>query len=120
MKAGDVDVFPAVIVVVADGHAVSPAAKIQPGLRRHIGERAVMIVVIEARRMALAGLVVLDRRAVNQKDVHPAVVVVVERSRAAALGFNDVKLFPAAAVQVKVDASGAGNVNECRCRRYST
>jgi len=44
--------------------------------------------------MALSGFVVFDGRAVNQKNVHPAVVVVVERGGAAALGFHDVELSP--------------------------
>ena len=112
MEAGDVNVFPAVVVVVADGHAVSPTAKIQARLRRDIGKRAVMIVVIKARRMAFARAVVLDRRAINQKNVHPAVVVVVERGRATALGFDDVELLPAAASQVKINSSRARDVNE--------
>ncbi len=62
--------------------------------------------------MTLAGLVVLDRRAINQQDVHPAVIVIVERGGAAALRFDDVEFFLAAAVQVKVNARGPGDVNE--------
>jgi len=94
--AGDVDIFPAIVVIVADRDAVSPAAKIQPRFRGYIGKRAVVIVVIELRRMALAGFVIFDGRAVYKKDVEPAVVVVVECGSASALRFDDVQLFTAA------------------------
>src|ERR1039458_1184668 len=106
MEAGDVDVFPAVIIKVADGHAIAPSAKIQSGLCRHVGKGSIMIVVVKARRMAFAGAVVLNRGTIDQKDVHPAVIVIIERGRSTTLRFNDVELFPAAAVQVEVDASG--------------
>src|ERR1700730_8855162 len=71
-----------------------------------------MIVVIEARWMALARTVVRHRRTVDQQNVHPPVVVVVECGGATALGFNDVQLLLSAASQAKINSSGAGDVNE--------
>src|ERR1700675_1104253 len=73
-----------------------------------------MIIVIEPRRMALAGAVVRQRRTIDQQDVHPSVVVVVERGGASALGFNDVELLLSAASQAKVNSSGVRDVNEQR------
>ncbi len=98
VEAGDVDVFPAIVVVVADGHAVSPAAEIEAGFRGNVGERSVVVVVVELRGMAFAGLVILDRGAINKEDVHPSVVVVVEGGGASTLGFYDVEFFSAPAV----------------------
>ena len=114
MEAGNVDVFPAVVIVVADRHTVSPTAKIQARLRRDVGKRTVMVVVIKPRRMALARPVVFDGRAVNQKNIHPSVVVVVERGGATALGFHNVELLPAAASHVKINSSRPRHVNERR------
>src|SRR5207302_1856989 len=44
---GDVDVFPAVTVVVADAHTHAPSAMVQARLCRNIGEGAVAVIVIE-------------------------------------------------------------------------
>ncbi len=71
-----------------------------------------MIVVVKARRMAFAGFVIFDGRTIDQKDVHPSVVVVVEGGGASALGFDDVEFFFAAAVQVEIDSGGVGDVDE--------
>src|ERR1700674_3006138 len=77
-----------------------------------------MVVVIEPRRMAFVPAVVCQRRTIYQQNVHPSIVVVVERGGASALGFNDVEFFLAAASQAKVNSSGVRDVNEQRwiCR----
>ena len=56
-EVGDVDVGPAVVVVVADGYAEAPAVVGDAGLGRDVGEGAVVIVVEErgVRRGGLAG-----------------------------------------------------------------
>src|SRR5205085_7671955 len=64
------------------------------------------------RRMALVRAVILNRRAIDEQDVHPAIVVIVERRHAATLGFKDVEFFFTATGQVEIDACGASNVNE--------
>src|SRR5580700_5231247 len=73
-----------------------------------------MIVVIKARRMALAGPVVGQRRTIDQQDVHPSVVVVIESRSAAAHGFDDVELLQAAAGEVKINAGGARDIGKQR------
>ena len=62
--------------------------------------------------MALAGFYIFERGTVDQEDVHPAVVVVVEDGDAAAHGLHDIELLRAAAGEVEVDAGGAGYVGE--------
>ena len=78
-QAGDEQVGVAVVVVVGgdDAQVVAPAGHAR-GLG-HVGERAVAVVVVQA--VPVAGPVLLerlDRRAVDDVDVEPAVVVVVE------------------------------------------
>ena len=71
-----------------------------------------MIVAVELWRMTLAGFVIVDARAIDQKNVHPAIVVVVEGGDASALCLDDVELFLAAAVQLEIDSGGAGDIDE--------
>src|SRR5258708_9297476 len=110
----NIKVFPAIIVVVADGGAKSPTAMREPSLGGHIGKSAVVVIVIELARMALLCLQILQRGAVHQEDVHPPVVVVVKDCDSAAHGFHDVMFFRAAAGEVEIDAGGAGYV----CKRH--
>src|SRR5580700_4483483 len=44
---GDVDIFPAVVVVIPDADPLAPASCSQSGLRGHVGESSVVIVTIE-------------------------------------------------------------------------
>ena len=71
-----------------------------------------MIVVVELWGMALASLVVLDRRAIDEEDVHPAVIVVIECGGASALGFDDGEFLAASAKKMEVDAGGVRDINE--------
>src|SRR6266481_9424006 len=71
----------AVVVIVADSPSHSHHFDVESHFVRHVGERAVMIVVIKlGRRMLqnMAGPV----RAVHQKNVRPAVVVIVNKGHA--------------------------------------
>ena len=52
---GDVQVFPSIIVIIADANALAPAGGSQPGLRSHIGESSVVIVVVQVIRWRLIG-----------------------------------------------------------------
>jgi hypothetical protein len=71
-----------------------------------------MIVAIELRRMTFMGFVVCDSRAIDQKDIEPAVVIEVESGGTTALGFDNVQFFAAAAEQMEVNASGARDIDE--------
>src|SRR5580765_3911964 len=71
-----------------------------------------MLVSIKPRRMAFPPAVFLNSRTVYQQDVHPAIVVIVEGGRAAALGLEDVQLFFAAASEAKINARRTGDVHE--------
>ena len=112
IEIGDVEVFPAIVVVVADGHSEAPSAMPDARLGADVGESAVVIVVVKLAGMALAGAHVFQRGAVYQENVHPAVVVIVEDSHAAAHGFHDVALFSASTGEMEIDARGASDIRE--------
>ena len=57
----------AIVVIVAKRRARSPAIGVlQPRLRRYVGKRSIVIIVVKPRRMALAGAVILQRRSIDQ------------------------------------------------------
>src|SRR5271165_3064695 len=77
--ARDQDVGKAVVVVIAHGHAHAVHFDIEPGAAGYIGESAIAVVVIEAKRRA-AFLVAGPVGAVDQQNVLPAVAIVVQKS----------------------------------------
>src|SRR5262249_4135680 len=94
----DEQILPAIVVVVAGANALAPARMRDAGFHRHIGEGAVAIVLIQAadRRLARRPLR-FQASAVYQKDVQPAVVVVIEEGASAAGGFQQVFVLALAA-----------------------
>jgi hypothetical protein len=87
---GDVQLLETVIVVVTDADALAPAGMGQAGFFSDIGKRAVVVVVVEMIGRSLLYGGVFEFRAVDDEDVGPAVVVVVEDRDAGAGGFDDV------------------------------
>src|ERR1700722_13954896 len=77
---GQKDVRSTIVVVVPDGYAHAVARPRDSGALGYIGERAVVIVVIEtvpvSRRFLLQGG---NRRSVDQINIQPAVAVIVEQ-----------------------------------------
>ena len=90
---GDVDVGPAVVVKVGDGHASAPAIVGDTGLGGDVSEGAVVIVA-EERGVGWGGFAGerVDRGTVDNIDGEPAGVVVVDEADAGAFGFDDVAL----------------------------
>src|SRR2546422_5216776 len=72
-----VDVRPAVVIEIADAHALSPPLVSHARLLRDVGEGAIAIIMVErgAWRFRLAAQC-LERRAVDEVDVEPAVVII--------------------------------------------
>ena len=109
-------VVPAVVVVIAHADAGAPAGAAQAGLFRHVGEGAVAVVLEKVLGGSLAvgiGFFIGQADAVGQVDVQPAVLVVIEKGNAAALGFNDVLLRLDASPDVgDIDAGLFGDVHE--------
>src|SRR5271157_5023380 len=110
---GDVEIFPAVVVVVADTDALSPTARGQARFRGDIGERAVMIVAVEMVRRPLTGFRRFQGCAVHDEDIEPAIIVVVEDGDARACGLNNVLLAVGPAEDFRYRQPGLlGDINE--------
>jgi len=77
VEAGHIDVLISVVVVISHGDSGPRSLLCDPGARRDVGEGSVMVVV----KQSAAG-------PPNEKDVHPAIVVVINERAAAAKGFN--------------------------------
>src|SRR5262249_28738734 len=88
-EIGDVEVFPPVIVEIPDTHALPPSLIRHARFISDIGKRAVAVVTIErgARRLRLSAQRT-ERRAVNQVDIQPAVVVIINKGAARARRFD--------------------------------
>ena len=80
----------------------------------HISESAIVVIAIQLAGMALARAQILEGRTIDQKYVHPAIVVVVEDGDPAAHCLHDVTLVQASAGEMKVDSGGAGDIHELR------
>src|SRR5882762_6843736 len=90
VQAGDVDIGPAVVVVVAYRAAHGKARSRDPRLVSHIRERSVMIVVVQGASTLLVLVGHFHRRRIREINIQPAVAIVVEQQHTAAHGFGDV------------------------------
>src|SRR5690349_11680067 len=89
-EVGDEDVVEAVIVVVGDADAIGPTCELQPGRLCDIGEGAVAIIFIKA--IGCLWRCAFQASAGKQKDIHPSIVVVVDKGASAAVRFQNVLL----------------------------
>src|SRR6202035_333382 len=78
----------------------------QSGMRRYIGKRPVMVVVVEVPGRSFVFGKSLYRRAVGKENVWPPVIVIVENDGAVAGGFDDEFFVSIAAVYVERTQSG--------------
>ena len=110
-------VVPAVVVVPdADGRC--PAAPHQPGVLGHVGERAVAVVSVQA--VGGAGRDSIHETPVQDEDVEPSVVVVIEERRSAADGLEDEARVIGGAVDRGLgEARFAGHVREAGSERQA-
>src|SRR5580692_882512 len=110
---GDEKVVEAVIVVVADAHALSPAGEFQSRCLGDVGEGSVMVVVVQvASWLGTSLLRLVHGRAVHEKYVGPAVVVVIKNGYATTCGFDNELLGVGSSVYVfHVESGLLGHVN---------
>ena len=97
-KVADKEVLEAVIVVIANADALSPAGVGYASLQSNVGECAVSIIFEEMGRWLLALGETFQARSVHQENVEPAVVVVIIKSNAAASGLKQIFVLVLAAV----------------------
>ena len=89
----DEEIVPAIVVVVADTAALTPAAVCKASFGCDVGEGTVPIVLEEMRDGFLALRKSLDTGAVDEENVDPVVMIVVEESYSAACGFEEISVF---------------------------
>src|SRR6266496_2496271 len=91
------------MVVVAPTRPRRPSAKLDAGFLGHVGERAIVVVVEQhCFRRRLFALVGVQGRTVEQVDIQPAVVVVVEQCHTGARNLNDRALVGIAGAMMKL------------------
>ena len=114
----DVQVDVSVVVVVAGAGALPPPALGEAGLLRDVGEAAVAAIPVEVIRRLRPARESLERRAVDQEHVLPAVAVVVEEGDAAARRLEQVLVLLAAPVdRERVEAGLPGGILEREAER---
>ena len=92
-KIRHVDVRPAIIIVVAHGYAEAPSLVRYTCFFRNVGESAVVIVVKQhAARSGFFPFQGSKRGTVEQIDVQPAVVVIVDQGHARTWGLENSRL----------------------------
>ena len=90
---GHKNVWPAVVVIVRANRADTPAFVADSSFGGYVGESAVMIVVKQrSARCGGAAFGRLIRTAVDEVDVQPSVVVIIQQRDTGAEGLDDVAL----------------------------
>src|SRR5260370_1033745 len=64
----NVQIFPPIVVVIADANPLPPSRGDQPGVNRHIGERPVMIVAVEMVGRSFSLGKAFESRPVNDEN----------------------------------------------------
>src|SRR6266576_5250133 len=92
-KVGDIDIGPAVIVIIGDGNTNSPPVIGDACFWGSVGKRAVVIVVKERSfRRSRFSAQSINSRSIGEIDIEPAIVVVVDQADTGAVCLNDVML----------------------------
>src|SRR5439155_22906478 len=103
-------VGPAIIVIVANGSPHREHIGGDSRFFRDIGKRAVSIVPVKSAVQRFRWLIKVTRTIVDQVNVHPAIVVIVEKGAAGAQCFREVALFGTGILVDPGDAAlGRGN-----------
>ena len=114
---GDEQIIETVIVIVAHGYRGCPTVAHQARLPGNIRECPIAIVLVQT--VCSSGRA-LDGRTTQQKDIEPAIVVVVEERRAAANGFEDVGFSGSTAADDRFPKTRrAGNIREAGVKRQA-
>src|SRR5579872_1394890 len=112
-EIGAENVLESVVVVISDANTVSPAGGMQSGLFSHVGKRSIAVVFVQAVRGF--GRSAIESGSAEQKNVDPAIIVVIDKGAAAAVRLKDIFLAVDAAVDGRLmQSSGLGNIYEMR------
>ena len=89
---GNVQVGETISVIVANGDTLPIAAAGNPSLYRHLSESAIAIVVIKSISQGRVGIKEIAFAAVHEINIHPPVVVIVEKGTTGAGSLGEVML----------------------------
>src|SRR5215469_1328231 len=87
---GDVQVVEAVIVVIADAHALSPSGASHSCLDGHVGKCPVAVILEEMRDRFLSLWETLQAGTIHHKNVEPAIVIVVIKRNSTTRRFEQI------------------------------
>ena len=114
----DEQIFVAVVVVVADSHSGGPSRAEQTGFFRNVGERAIAVVAVKTVRRVRG--CAAEPAAIENENIHPAVVIVIDKSHAAAGCFDNIVGFAGGPVDHgEMEPRGGGNIRKLREERNS-
>src|SRR6266403_2605552 len=102
-KRGDENVVEAVVIVITDGHAQTIHRNAEARFAGHVGERAVVIVVIKLRGGGAALRMADPVLAINEQNIGPAVVVIIDERATGAHGFGQPLLAEGAVIVREAD-----------------
>jgi hypothetical protein len=90
----------------------------ESGLRGHVGEGSVTIVLEKMRSGFLARRKALQPPSIHQKNIKPAIIVIVVKSDSTASGFEQIFIFVFAAVDgLSIQTCRASDIDERRSER---
>ena len=114
--AGDQDVGKSVIVIIANGDAHSVHFHVQPDAGSDVGKCTVPVVAVEPQRGAPL-LVAGPIHPIDQKDVLPAVAVIVEKGAAGTQCLRKELAAKCAAVVLELNAGTGSYINKAEAGR---
>ena len=109
----EIKILIAVVVVVADADSHAPTALHEARLARDVHKRSAVVLVQGDHRIS-ALFIVLQRRAVDDQDVHVAVVVVIKERGTVSIRLDDVVFGGSAADVHQRDPNLRRHINEGR------
>src|ERR1700730_3829366 len=101
----------AIVVVISDGHAHSIHFEFQAGGASNVGERSVAIVAVQTQSRFLP-LVARPIHSINQQNVLPPVVVVVQKCATRAQCFGQELSSEGSAIMLKLYSRRAGDIGD--------
>ena len=114
---GDENIGPAVVIIISHGHSHAEGGPAHTGFFGDVGESAITIVLVEGVTDGLSRFPEIAGAAVDQENVHPAVVVEIKKGAAGAESFRQIAAGRHRILVHPLNAAGRGwNFDEERRR----
>src|SRR5262249_7304616 len=89
-KVADKDIVVTVIIEIADAHSLPPTRSSEPRFSGHVGKSPIAVVVIQMVCRCLARRHPIKPGTVDEDDIFPAIIVVIDEARPAPGSFKQV------------------------------